>query len=298
MNALSALCLALGLAACGGDGSSPTPAPSAAPARRIVVVAPAAAEMLDALGAADRIVGIGDYVTEPESIAGLPRVGAYDSPNVEVVLSLEADMLMTAASEAALPSNARLESLGVHVLALDTSTYEGVYASLAEVGRAVGREHEAQDVARRMRDELAGIARRVEGLPRKSVLFVVGKDPIYVAGPGSHLDQMIALAGGTNVAHDVGSAYARLSMEAILERAPEVIIDTSDNREQAPLGRRPGSWSQWEFLPAVRDDRVYHVAPSRLVIPGMRLPEMTRLTASLLHPEVFGEAAEADLRPR
>lgn len=292
----SSLLLIAALLSCDG---APAPARDAAAesAERIVVVAPAAAEMLEALGALERVVGIGDYVSEPASIAGLPRVGGYDSPNVEVVLSLGADLLVTTASEAATPVHGRLEALGVRVLALDTATYDGVFAALAELGSAVGRDEQASATARRIREELRTIAGRAEKLERRSVLFVVGRDPLFVAGPGSHIDEMIALAGGTNVAHDAVSPYPRVSMEAILERGPDVIIDTSDNRPDAQLGRHDGAWDRWEFLPAVKSNRVYHVAPQRLVIPGIRLPEMTRLMSRLIHPETFGEVSAADLKP-
>ena len=265
---------------------------------RVVVVAPAAAEMLDALGALDRVVGIGDYVTEPPSIAELPGVGAYDAPNVEVVLSLGANLLVTAASEAAAPTHDRLEALGVEVLALDTSTYEGVFTSLLALGRAVGRETEAVELEERLREELRAIAALADGVERRSVLFVVGRDPLFVAGPGSHVDEMISMAGGSNVVHDALSPYPRVSMEAVLERAPDVIIDTSDNRADALLGREVGDWGRWEFLPAVQEERVFRVAPSRLVIPGIRLPEMTRLMGRLIHPEAFGEPSKGELQAR
>jgi iron complex transport system substrate-binding protein len=286
-----------GLLSCAGSPAPSSDVESAAP-ERIVVMAPAAAEMLEAIGAIGSVVGIGDFVREPLSISGLPRIGAYDSPNVERVLELGADLLITASAEASATSHRRLESLGLRVLALDTSTYDGVFASLARVGEAVGRPEEAESVAREIRESLESIGRRVEGLPRPKVLFVVGRDPAYVAGPGSHVDEMIALAGGTNVAHDAGPPYPRMSMEAILERMPDVIVDTSDNRPDAPRGRHAGQWAQWEFLPAVRDGRVYQVDPERLVIPGIRLPEMTELMGRLIHPEVFGEVADADLGPR
>jgi ABC-type Fe3+-hydroxamate transport system substrate-binding protein len=123
------------------------------------------------------------------------------------------------------------------------------------------------------------------------VLFVVGRDPVFVAGPGSHPDRLIALAGGKNVAHDLLSPYQQMSLEAALEREPEVIIDTSDNSADALRGRAAGSWRRWPFLPAVRNNQVYWLDPSRLVIPGIRLPAMARLMSQLIHPEVFGEPA-------
>ena len=261
----------------------------------VVVMAPAAAEMLEALGLLNRVVGIAEFGPWPAEVAGLPSVGGYDSPNVEQVLGLGCDLLVTAASESAVAAHARLEGLGVPVLALDTSTHGGVFESLRQVGRVFHKEAGAAVVAREMRERLEALASLSSGLPERGVLFVVGRDPLYVAGPGSHIDEMIRRVGGRNVAHDALTPSQQVSLETILERKPDVIIDTSDNRPGASRGRRPGYWGRWSFLPAVRDDRVYAVEPARLVIPGIRLPEMTELMGRLIHPEAYGEPDEADL---
>jgi iron complex transport system substrate-binding protein len=287
--------LAVVVSGCAGSPERQALAAEGGARQRIVVMAPAAAEMLAALGAIGRIVGVGDYVLQPASLAALPRVGAYHAPSVERILELDANLVITTASQAGAATHERLASLGVEVLALDTSTFEGVFAALQAVGRAVGREAEADALAADMHEQLAAIRDRTASLPLRRVLFVVGRDPLYVAGPGSHVDQMIELAGGANVLHDAPGPYPRVSFEAVLERMPEVIIDASDNRPAAPRGRIGGDWARWEFLPAVRARRVYWVDPDRLVIPGMRLPQMTLLMAKLIHPEAFGEPAADEL---
>lgn len=278
---------ALVAAGCGPGGADE--APDGGHAQRIVVLAPAAAEMIEALGALDRVVGIGEFGPWPAAIATLPRVGGYDSPNVERLLELRCNLLITAQSDAAEAAHQRLERLGITVEALDTSTLTGLLASLRRLGVTLDRERAAVTVESRLRADLDALATEAQGLPARSVLVVVGRDPLYVAGPGSHVDEMIGLAGGTNVAHDALSPYQQVSLEVILERMPEVIIDASDNRPGALRGRQPGPWSEWSFLPAVRDDHVYWIDPGELLIPGLRLPEMTQLTRRLVHPEIFGE---------
>jgi iron complex transport system substrate-binding protein len=261
--------------------------------QRIVVLAPAAAEMLESLDLLDRVVGIGDFGPWPEPISGLPTVGGYDSPNVELLLEIECDLLLTTAGDAGLSSRRLLESVGVRVLALETGSYDGVFESLEEVGRLFGRQAEAETLEIDIRAKLSSLAALAEGVSRRQVLFVVGRDPLYVAGPGSHIDEMITMVGGVNAAGDALSEYQQLSLEAALERMPEIIIDASDNRPGALRGRQSGIWGRWEFLPAVRQGRVYHVDPGRLVIPGLRLPEMTHLMGQFIHPEIYGEPDEA-----
>lgn len=288
---VAALLLPLFFTGCAG-GPAPDAVDPSGP-RRIVVLAPAAAEMLESLGLLDRVVGIGDYGPWPDQIAGLPTVGGYDSPNVERLLELGCDLLLTTSGEAGLGAERQLRSVGIEVVALRTETFEGVFDSLIAVGHLFGMEDEAGAIAGDLRKQLLALEARAAGLERRRVLFVVGRDPLYVAGPGSHIDEMIEMVGGTNVAGDASSPYQQLSMEAVLERAPDIIIDASDNRPGALRGRALGDWGKWEFLPAVRYRRVYHIDPGRMVIPGLRLPEMTELMGELIHPEQYGEADAA-----
>jgi iron complex transport system substrate-binding protein len=291
-------CLCIFIAGC-GDRPAPAEVVNAdnTASLRVVVLAPAAAEMLEAFDLLELVVGIGDFGPWPARIQNRPSVGGYSAPNVERILELECDLLITTESVAASPAHARLESIGVRVVPLDTSTYEGVFESLAAVGSVFDRQAQAEQLQRTMRKELDALATLAVDLPRRKVLFVVGRDPVYVAGPGSHIDELITLVGGVNIAHDALSPYQLVSLEAILERMPDVIIDTSDNRPQALRGREVGSWGEWEFLPAVEHRRVYWIEPGRLVIPGIRLPEMAELTGKLIHPEIFGEPTPEQMGP-
>jgi iron complex transport system substrate-binding protein len=257
-------------------------------------MAPAAAEVLEILGVTDRVVGRGDFVAWPPALQELPKVGAYHAPSVETVLSLGTTLLLTTSSQAGRGAHSRLRELGVEVLAVETGRYESMLAAIEAIGREVGREEEAREVVEDIRREMDEIRARGRGAPARRVVFVVDRDPVYVAGPGSHVDEMIRAVGGQNIAADAASDWQLLSMEVILERAPEVIIDTSDNTDRALRGRVSGPWERWPFLPAVEENRVFWVDPIRLVIPGPRLPQMTRLVGQLVHPEIFGEPSPRD----
>jgi ABC-type Fe3+-hydroxamate transport system substrate-binding protein len=294
--ALGGLVAALVLVASACARPDRAPPANAAP-RRLAVLAPAAAETLALLGAADRVVGVGDWVTWPPELAALPKLGSYDAPNTERLLELRVDALITTASVAGRGGREELERLGIRVIEIDTSTFAGTLAGIDEIGKLVGREERARELVRSIRSRLDAVAARVAGAPRRSVLVVVGREPLFVAGPGSHLDELVRLAGGANVAADAGSAWALVSLESVLARRPEVIVDSSDNRPGALRGAVAGEWARWPFLPAVEAGRVYHLDPSRLSIPGPRLPEMAELVGRLIHPEIFGAPRPGDFGP-
>lgn len=288
---LTGVVLALLALAC---GDSPTPPEPRSEEERIVVYAPSGAEILDELGLLDRVIGVGEFVRWPLEVRTLPAVGSFLAPNVETVLELRATLLLTTKNATVVPQLARLETLGVERIELPTDTYEGLLESITLLGDRLGRPERARELAAQLRMRMEEIAARVAGASRPRVLFVIGRDPLYVAGPGSHVDQMITTAGGTNVAADALAPYQLLSLEAALERLPEVIVESSDNRPGALRGRQPGPWSEWPFLPAVAGDRIYWVDPERLSIAGPRLPEMTEMVGRMIHPEIFGEPTASD----
>ena len=261
---------------------------------RIVVISPAIAEMIEQLGLADRVVGRGQFGPWSADIEKHPVVGGYDNPNVEQVMQLGAEAVLNVKSQASVPAHMRLEKAGIEVIELDTATFEGVFASLEELGARFNRQQQAQQIRDRLVRELNSIQQQAQGLSKRRVLFVAGREPLFVAGPGSHVDYMINLVGGTNIAGDAHAPWQQISMETILERQPEVIIDSSLNHVDAIRGRQSGDWQQWPFLPAVENNRVYWIDPSQVVIPGIRMVEMTRLMGKLVHPEVFGEPQSAE----
>lgn len=261
---------------------------------RIAVMAPAAAETLVELGVADRIVAVGDFVDWPPAISRLPKIGAYDAPNAERLVELGVTHLFTAVSQAGRGEHAKLERLGIRVVALDTSTFSGTLAAIAQCGREVGRAREAGALLAAIEARIEAVRSRAAAAPRRRVLVAVGHDPVYVAGPGSHLDALVTLAGGENVAHDALSPYQMMALEAVLERAPEVIVDSADNRPENPRGLEAGFWGRWPFLPAVAAGRVAFVDPWQLLVPGPRLAEMAELMGRLVHPELFGAPRPED----
>lgn len=264
---------------------------------RIAAMAPAVVEILHVLGRLDLVKAVGDFVEWPPQIAELPRIGAYNAPNVEQVLDLGITFLVTAKSAAGEDAHRRLRELGVRILTLDLETYTGTLESMIELGMEVAREKEAKEVVESIRKRIGAVRSSISDVKPRRVLVVVGRKPLYVAGPGSHIDEIIRAAGGVNVFPDVMSPYQLVSVESAVERMPEVIIDASDNRPGAFRGRDPGSWGQWRFLPAVQNRRVYWIDPIRLTIPGPRLPEMAEMMGRLIHPEVFGMVSEKELGP-
>ena len=152
-----------------------------------------------------------------------------------------------------------------------------------QLGEAFDRNQAAQQLAQQLRTALDRIAQDYAELPRRSTVVVVGREPLFVAGPGSHFDRLVSVGGGSNVFDDLASPYAQVSMEALLARGPEVILDCSGGGDAAAR-----HWQRWTEIPAVAGGAVYGLDPALVSVPGIRLPEAAAAIARSIHPPASG----------
>ena len=115
------------------------------------------------------------------------------------------------------------------------------------------------------------------------MLLVVGHTPLVVAGRGSLQDELVSAAGGVNIAADVGGVWPQISLELVVARAPEVIVDAAMGSE---AGRRD-LFAGLATVPAVRDGRIVAFAGDAVFRAGPRVPEAARALAAAIHPEAF-----------
>lgn len=261
--------------------------------QRIVSLVPSATEMLYAIGAGPRMVGVGSYDSYPPEVKTLPRVGALIDPNVELILSLKPNLVVIYGSQADLKQQLTRAGIGV---------FEYRHAGLADVTetiRALGRRTEtierAEAIATGIERGLADIRQKVKDRPRPRTLLVFGRERLslrglYASGGIGFLNDMLQAAGGTNVFADVEVQAVQASTEQVLARRPDVVLETRALNSAWPSGDREAELNVWKALgsiPAVRNKRVLFLFDDRIVIPGPRVVEGTMVMARALHPEVF-----------
>lgn len=258
---------------------------------RIVSLAPSTTELVYALGAGDKLIANTRYCLFPEAAQAVPKVAGFDAPNVENLLALEPDLVLvsditrTATVE-------RLRRVGLTVLVLPSYGLSGLKEDMATLGRALNREGVAARVLHVFDTAVRHVRARVEDIPeaeRPRVFLAYGDLETYTAGPGTFPDELIAEAGGRNVAHGMGDPWAQLSMEAIVEQDPEVILVTgAPEGAIEPAGdgllARYREHPVWSKLTAVREGRVYVIDNTLFNIPGPRLTAALMALEETLHP--------------
>lgn len=266
---------------------------SAAPAR-IVSTTPGITEVLYALGLGDRVAGVTDYCHYPPDALRKPKIGSYTQPNLEAIAALRPDLVIIQVNPIQL--GAKLRALKLNVLEIDHENVERLFASIGAVGRAAGAEDAARQLTARLRGELDSIRVRAAALPRRKLMFLVGRsanslEGMMAVGGSSYLNELMELAGGENIFRGAVAAYPRISIEEILARNPYVIVDMGEMAETTGVTaeqkrRVVRLWQRYPTLKAVAGGRVYAVAADIFVVPGPRIVDAAREFARMLHPEV------------
>lgn len=272
--------------------AGPKPAPPEGGASRVVSLAPSVTETVYALGAEDRLVAVSSFCNYPEAARRLPRAGDYLHPSVETIVALRPEVVIgvpTPGNQAAVET---LRGLGVNVVMVAEHTFQDTWEAIRTIGAWLGRAQEAERLIAEVQERIEGVRQRAVRQPRRRVLFVVGHDPLVVAGGGRFIDELIRVSNGENVGAIRGLEWPRLSLEAVVAAAPDVIIDGAMGSE---AGRKLAEyWSAYTSVPAVRDGRVRAHRSDALLRPGPRLGLAAEELFLLIHGGTPAAAKDED----
>jgi len=175
---------------------------------------------------------------------------------------------------------------------IDSDKVTDVVEAIKSVGRITIKTETARQVSREMLneiDEITSKIRKLDNDERPKVFFELYNEPLMSAGPGTFIDDMIAMAGGENIAASTGEEYPQFSLEALVNEDPQIYIAASGSMtDPGDLNNRPG----WENLSALKESRVYIVEENLINRPGPRIVRGLASIAAAIHPELFKESGE------
>ncbi len=249
---------------------------------RLISLSPSATETVAAVGAVEWLVGVDQYSTYPDAVATLPKVGAYLTPNLEVILQLRPTLVLVddvhrATAEA-------LHDAGIATLRCEIQTLADVETALRDVGNKLGKADAAASVLSQIAQ--AKVAARGAANPmRPIVLAIIDRQTgslggLVAAGPGSWLDELLATVGATNALAASPVRYPKISLEEVLRTQPEIILDLSDASSHDDAQR---IW-QAVNVPATKTGRVRILTDSYLRAPSPRVAAAIAALRTALQP--------------
>lgn len=220
----------------------------AAPARRVVALAPHLAELVFAAGGGDRLVGVMRYTDFPPEASRLPVIGDAFAVNLEAIAALKPDLLLVWQSGVNPRQQQALSDLGVAVYDSETDTVEGIAATLNRLGRLLGTEPAADAAARDVRTRWSALRTRYATRAPVRVFYQLWDEPLMTVNRGHLIDQAITACGGVNVFAGEPTLTPTVSWEAAVAANPQLVVTGASRDEPARLG----GWRRFARVDAVR----------------------------------------------
>jgi iron complex transport system substrate-binding protein len=233
----------------------------AAPARRVVSLAPHLTELMYAAGAGERMAGALAYSDYPPAARKLPRVGSEAAIDLEALVALRPDLVVAWPNAGSVRAVERIASLGIPVFRSEPRELEDIARTLETLGRLAGTEPEARAAARAFRARAAHLAERYGGRPRLRVFYQVWDRPLITVNGDHVISKAMRLCGGVNVMAELPGIAPEIDRERVLRADPQVIVASGED------GGRPAWLDAWKAFPnlaAVRAGHLYAIRPELL----------------------------------
>ena len=256
--------------------------------QRIISLSPSNTEIVYALGLEDRLIGVTTYCNYPPEVKDKIQVSQFSNIDIEKVVALEPDLILADSLHEAdvIPA---LERLGITVLAINPATMEDILADIGMIGRAAGQTESAESLIASLRNRTKAVTDRTAGLESEEkyrTFFVTWHDPIWTAGNGTLIDDIITMAGGTNIAADV-KGHSQIDLETVIQRNPQVILVLSSMGTQDNSYNYIKTEPRFQATDALKNDMVYMVDADIISRTTPRSVDGLEQIAKIIHPELF-----------
>jgi iron complex transport system substrate-binding protein len=288
------LSLALVLTACTPTGQTPTQyvfddlgrlvAINGTP-QRIISLAPSNTEILFALGLGDKVVGVTDYCDYPPEALDKEKVGGYANPDIEKIVALNPDLILVAYGTPMDVINT-LVGLGLTVFGIKTTDLDDLLNDIRRVGEITDKEVEAQALTSDMESRIQAVTNQTEELEnRPRVFYIVWHEPLWTAGSGTFIHELIEKAGGVNICQNI-TGYKTINLEEVVALNPEIIITSEWSYDWAMNATELASTN------ASQSGRIYTCDDNLVQRPGPRLVKGLEWFAHYIQPDIFPEEPE------
>jgi iron complex transport system substrate-binding protein len=222
----------------------------------------------------------------------MTSVGGFSTPNLEVIISLQPDVIFTTDINDAMIPNMR--DLGLKVIVVGPKSIDGIYQTIKLIGKATGAESSADALVNKLADQIDSVVATIKAanIATKPAVYCeiwCSNAGFMTVGASSWLNDVINKAGGVNLFSTVSEEYPFTSLEVIITDNPDVILLPTDMGGAPSYGSvatvkaRPG----WSTISAVENERIYVINSNIFNQPGIRVAEQVQIIAACLYPDLF-----------
>ncbi|MFH1519536.1 MAG: helical backbone metal receptor [Candidatus Omnitrophota bacterium] len=253
--------------------------------RRIISLAPSNTEIVFALGEGDKLVGVSECCDYPREAGLIDKIGGFARPDIKKIASLSPDLVLSTNFRFHLRVMPLLKAEGIPVYAIESRTVLDVPQAITLVGRLIGCQEKASQVAEDIKGKIEKICQKVKALiPKPRVCYICSHDPLCIALKSCTINKLIEVAGGINIIQDIDRDNVDDLLEAIIEKNPQVIIVSKGHRETADLLFYAKNQSRFKQTDAYFNNRIYQIDAKLVCRPGPRAAQGLETLAGFIHP--------------
>jgi len=267
-----------------------------AASQRVISTSPAITEILFAIGAGDRVVGVTDYCNYPKNACRLPSIGGPLNPSTEKWIALKPDLIILQDDSVVLNKHAKV--FKIPTLEVSVNNLENILTSIQVIADAMQIPKAGKQLVDKITTQIDNYRTSIGKTKARHVLMLLSdtNDPsrdLYAVGRNTFLNELLSIAGGENILPDTMATYPKISKEFIIAKSPEIIIEIGPTANLSSEGilNRKKAWTIYPTINAVKNDRLYFVGADYILIPGPRLVKILDILTRNIHPKLFPSTA-------
>lgn len=262
------------------------------PVDSIVSLAPSITEIVYFAGAGNLLVGRTDYCNYPEEVSEVDSIGGYYSPNSELIIELDPDVVLADSIHVSSGSVEYLKSQGMTVIVFDAKNIDGIFDNILLVGQITGNLDNAIEGVAGLRARMDAVvntiaAANISDQDKPSILHLTWFDPLWTIGQGSFLNVVIEMAGGINIFSDVAISDFQADLEQAVLRNPDIITVLSDHGSESSFHSVVADDSPFAKTTAYLNGDIHLVDSDVVSRPGPRIIDALELYAKIFYPGLF-----------
>jgi len=268
--------------------------------QRVVSLAPSNTQIMFAIGAGSKVVGVTDYDNYPYNFSAwiaagnMTSIGGFSTPNMEAIATVHPDLIL--ATPINDPDVVTMRSLGYNVLVINPNDVRGDLQDIALVGRAVGADNAAATLVSNLNVQINAITSKIAAANFTSkplVYYEIWWNPEMSAGGTSWVNDIISKAGGVNIFANDTDQWPTISPESVVQMNPDVILlptgmgSGTFYGSLSDVASRPG----WSSINAIKNNRIIVIDGDLFAESGPRVADQIAAVAQVLYPSLFNSTS-------
>ncbi len=253
----------------------------------VASLVPAATDVIVQMGAADHLVAVSNWDAKLPEIDSLPRAGDYRTVDGEKIAQVKPSVMIVQFAPDKMPAGLeeKTRGMGIRLVNVRINLLNDIFKTIDQLGDTLDERAKAEAAGKKLHAELEAVRQRVSNEPPVRTLLVHSESDLSCVGGGNFMDDLLTIAGGNNVLSGGDNSFPTIDREQLVSMNPDAVILLLPGESEQVIDHAKEFWANQKAILAVKNNRVYILTESYLLLPGMSAGKIAEQLANCLHPD-------------